>query len=186
MSIFKKEKEIITPDGEVVIVPKQSFWERIKPKNMTEMEWERWRRKNINLNGFGKLCWIIARFIIIFGISFMILYPFLVKGIVSFMSTNDITDKTVMYLPREGSTYFIDEAPQEVWNLYREELVQIYATSVRSFFQSASNRNSYSQGVELIRKLIAYGGKAEADMIVSEQKSRTPRRPALIDELSKL
>jgi len=110
MSIFKKEKEIITPDGEVVIVPKQSFWERIKPKSMTEMEWARWRRKNLNLNGFGKLCWIIARFIIIFGISFMILYPFLVKGVVSFMSTNDITDKTVMYIPREGSTYFIEKA----------------------------------------------------------------------------
>lgn len=34
--------------------------------------------------------------------------------------------------------------------------------------------------------LIKYGGKKEADQIAAEQKSRTPRRPALIDELSKL
>jgi multiple sugar transport system permease protein len=110
MSIFKKEKEIITPDGEVVTVQNPSFWDRIKPKTMTEMEWARWRRKNLNIYGLGKFCWIILRFIIIFGISFMILYPFIVKFIVSFMSTNDITDSTVMYIPREGSTYFIEKA----------------------------------------------------------------------------
>lgn len=40
----------------------------------------------------------------------MILYPFIVKGIISFMSTNDLTDNTVMYIPREGSTYFIQKA----------------------------------------------------------------------------
>ena len=30
------------------------------------------------------------------------------------------------------------------------------------------------------------GGRAEVDKIINEQKARTPRRPALIDELSKL
>lgn len=107
---FKKETEIITPDGEVVIVPKQSFWDKIKPKKMTDEEWAKWRRRNLNLAGFGKFCWIILRFIIIVGISFMILYPFIVKICVSFMSSNDITDKTVAYIPREGSTFFIEKA----------------------------------------------------------------------------
>ena len=37
-----------------------------------------------------------------------------------------------------------------------------------------------------LRKLIKYGGTKEAEQTVTEQKSRTPRRPALIDELSKL
>ena len=38
----------------------------------------------------------------------------------------------------------------------------------------------------MLRKLINYGGRTEVDKIINEQKSRTPRRPALIDELSKL
>lgn len=92
----------------------------------------------------------------------------------------------MQYLRNTCSIYDIDEAPQEVWNLYKEELLQIYTASIRRFFEGASNRNSYCQGVEMLRNLIAYGGKAEAEMVVSEQMSRTPRRPALIDELSKL
>jgi hypothetical protein len=95
-------------------------------------------------------------------------------------------DNYMQYLRNTCSIYDIDEAPQEVWNLYKEELLQIYTASIRRFFEGASNRNSYCQGVEMLRNLIAYGGKAEAEMVVSEQMSRTPRRPALIDELSKL
>ena len=53
-------------------------------------------------------------------------------------------------------------------------------------FQYASNRGSYCEGVGLLRKLIKHGGKVEADEIIAEQKARIPRRPALIDELSKL
>ena len=90
------------------------------------------------------------------------------------------------YLRRNPSVYDIDDSPQEVKDLYRDEIIQLYSTSVRKFFQRASNRNSYHEGVGLLRKLIKYGGKIEADKIIIEQKSRTPRRPALIDELSKL
>ena len=90
------------------------------------------------------------------------------------------------YLRRNPSVYDIDDSPQEVKDLYRDEIIQLYSNSVRKFFQRASNRNSYHEGVGLLRKLIKYGGKTEADKIIIEQKSRTPRRPALIDELSKL
>ena len=57
-------------------------------------------------------------------------------------------------------------------------------------FSSASSLwvqvSYFVQGVGLLRKLINYGGKTEAYEIVAEQKARIPRRPALIDELSKL
>lgn len=95
-------------------------------------------------------------------------------------------DRYMEYLREAPSVYQIDDAPREVWRLYKDELLRLYTSCVRSFFQSASNRGSYSDGVALLRKLIQYGGKAEADQIVVEQKTRTPRRPALIDELSKL
>lgn len=90
------------------------------------------------------------------------------------------------YIRRSPSIPIIDDAPKEVKKLFKDELIKLYASDIRNFFRYASNRNAYSQGVELLRQLIKYGGSEEAGLIVSEQKSRTPRRPALIDELSKL
>lgn len=95
-------------------------------------------------------------------------------------------ERFMEYLRKNPSAYNIDDSPQEVKDLYRNEIIQLYSTSVRKFFQHASDRNSYHEGVGLLRNLIKYGGRLEADKIIIEQKSRTPRRPALIDELSKL
>lgn len=75
-----------------------------------KVDWQTWKRRNLNLNGFVHFIWIILRFIIIVGISYTILYPFVVKIIVAFSSTEDIVDNTVMYIPRQGSTYFIERA----------------------------------------------------------------------------
>lgn len=90
------------------------------------------------------------------------------------------------YIRKNPSIYNIDDTPNEVKKLYRDEIIKLYASSVRNYFQRASNRDSYREGVVFLRKLIRYGGTKEAEQIVTEQKSRTPRRPALIDELSKL
>lgn len=90
------------------------------------------------------------------------------------------------YIRKNPSIYNIDDAPKEVKKLFRDEIVKLYAAAVRNDFQRASNRDSYREGVTYLRKLIKYGGTKEAEQIVTEQKSRTPRRPALIDELSKL
>ena len=90
------------------------------------------------------------------------------------------------YIRKNPSIYNIDDAPKEVKKLFRDEIVKLYDAAVRNYFQRASNRDSYREGVTYLRKLIKYGGTKEAEQIVTEQKSRTPRRPALIDELSKL
>ena len=95
-------------------------------------------------------------------------------------------ERFMEYLRNNPSTYNIDDSPQEVKDLYRNEIIQLYSTSIRKFFQYALDRNSYREGVDLLRNLIKYGGKTEADKIIIGQKSRTPRSPALIDELSKL
>lgn len=95
-------------------------------------------------------------------------------------------ERYIEYLRNTPSIYNLDDAPQEVWKLYKDELIKLYALCVRNFFHYASNRSSYHEGVSLLRKLIKYGGKIEVDKIIVEQKGRTPRRPALIDELSKL
>ena len=90
------------------------------------------------------------------------------------------------YVRKNPSIYNIDDAPKEVKKLFKDEIVKLYAAAVRNDFQRASNRDSYREGVTYLRKLIKNGGTKEAEQIVTEQKSRTPRRPALIDELSKL
>lgn len=112
------ENNTVTPNEASVKEKKPNFfsklWQKIKDKILSRSEevmtWDRWKRKNLTPAGFGRFCWYIVRLILIIGISFMILYPFVVKAIVAFMSTNDIADNTVMYLPREGSTYFIQKA----------------------------------------------------------------------------
>lgn len=95
-------------------------------------------------------------------------------------------ERYIEYLRNTPSIYRLDDAPRQVWELYKDELIPLYTLCVRNFFQYASNRNSYCEGVGLLRKLIKYGGNTEADEIIYELKTRKPRRPALIDELSKL
>ena len=101
-------------------------------------------------------------------------------------SQEKMWDKYMDYLRKSPEINEFDEAPEDVWELYKDELVQLYAACVRRFFKRASSRNAYCEGVSLLRKLINYGGRIEVDKIIKEQKNRTPRRPALIDELSKL
>ncbi len=95
-------------------------------------------------------------------------------------------DRYMEYLRQNPSIYSFDDAPNVVRELYNDEFVKLYASEVRCIFQNASNRDAYREGVNILRKLIKYGGKEYADKICAEQKARTPRRPALIDELSKL
>ena len=95
-------------------------------------------------------------------------------------------DRYMDFLRKKPSTYRLDDTPREVWKLYKDKLIQLYASCVKYDFQRASDRNAYRNGVTLLRQLIKYGGKKEVDAIVDELKTLNPRRPALLDELSKL
>ena len=101
-------------------------------------------------------------------------------------SQEKMWDRYRDYLRKSPVIHELDDAPEEVWELYKDELIQLYAACVKNFFQRASSRNSYCEGVSMLRKLINYGGRTEVGKIINEQKARIPRRPALIDELSKL
>lgn len=50
--------------------------------------------------GAGKLLWKIVRFVVLVGLCFTILYPFLLKIIDSFKSFEDYLDPTVKYIPK--------------------------------------------------------------------------------------
>ena len=50
--------------------------------------------------------WSVFRFTLIFGLCFIILYPFLVKILAAFMSSEDLLDATVKFIPKHWSTYY--------------------------------------------------------------------------------
>ena len=43
--------------------------------------------------------------------------------------------------------------------LYKTEIIKLYTNAVRRFFGRAGDRNSYHEGVGLLRNLIKYGGR---------------------------
>ncbi len=60
-------------------------------------------RSKIVFEKLKKVCWSIIRAVIIIGLCFEILYPFIIKILQSFMTTTDLLDPTVKIFPREFS-----------------------------------------------------------------------------------
>ena len=56
-------------------------------------------------NRLVKLPLSILRFIIIFGLAFIILEPFVYKILMAFMHPDDLLDSSVWIVPRIGSLY---------------------------------------------------------------------------------
>lgn len=68
---------------------------------------ERLKAKFINLYTVQKVVWYLFRFLLLLGISYIILFPFYSKIASSFMSTDDFVDVTVRLIPKHPtlSTY---------------------------------------------------------------------------------
>ncbi len=62
--------------------------------------WTRLRLKLLSAAFLGKAVYVIFRFVLLVGISYIILYPFFTKIMASFMSTSDFVDVTVKLIPR--------------------------------------------------------------------------------------
>lgn len=57
-------------------------------------------------NKITKGIWAIFRFVLIFGLCFVILYPFVVKILAACMSPEDLLDSTVKFIPKNWSSYY--------------------------------------------------------------------------------
>lgn len=57
-------------------------------------------------NKITKGIWSVFRFVLIFGLCFVILYPFLVKILAACMSLEDLLDSTVKFIPKNWSSYY--------------------------------------------------------------------------------
>ncbi len=91
-----------------------------------------------------KWIWRTVRFIIVFGLAFIILKPFIYKILMASMSPEDLLDSTVKLIPKHFSTYY--------WKVALEGL-EFSKTGWLTFFMSAS------VGViqTFICSMIAYG-----------------------------
>ena len=69
-------------------------------------------------------------------------------------SQEKMWDGYMDYLRKSPVIHELDDAPEGVWELYKDELVQLYTACVKGFFQRASSRNAYCEGVSKLRKLI--------------------------------
>lgn len=57
-------------------------------------------RRNLHPSTFGRWAWFLFRLVLLVGISFIILYPFLIKLSSAFMAVEDTYDDTVSLIPR--------------------------------------------------------------------------------------
>ncbi len=68
---------------------------------------DRLRARFLNAYTFKKVLWYLFRFLLLLGVSYIILFPFFSKIAASFMSVSDFSDVTVLLIPKHPtlSTY---------------------------------------------------------------------------------
>lgn len=62
--------------------------------------WERFRVKYLSTYFLTRTVWVLFKFVLLLGISYIILFPFFVKIAASFMSPDDLVDVTVRMIPK--------------------------------------------------------------------------------------
>ena len=62
--------------------------------------WQRMKAKYLSMYFLKKLIWALFRYVLLVGISYVILFPFFAKIASSFMSPDDFVDATVKLIPK--------------------------------------------------------------------------------------
>lgn len=62
--------------------------------------WERMKAKYLSLNFLARVIFMIFKYLLLIGISYIIIFPFFVKIFGSFMSKEDLVDATVRLIPK--------------------------------------------------------------------------------------
>jgi len=62
---------------------------------------ERFRSRYLSLRFVSGTAWKIVRFVLLFGLCYIILYPFLIKIINAFKGVADFSDPTVRFIPKD-------------------------------------------------------------------------------------
>ena len=98
------------------------------------------KKPPFDLKRTGLLAWSVVRFIIVFGLAFIIVKPFIVKILMATMSPNDLLDNSVKLIPRNPSLYYWKEAWEgmQLEETFLLSLVMALAVGVIQLMASAS------------------------------------------------
>jgi len=97
---------------------------------------ERWARRLKTSHTWAKLALAICRFILMLGVSYVIVYPFLSRIANSFMTVEDIIDTTVVFIPKNFTTeiyqaIFVDNHYMEA--LFNTLLLSLLCAVLQTF-----------------------------------------------------
>lgn len=113
-------------------------------KNKIRVEFDRAplkeRLKAKLLSGYfiGNIVWFLFRFIILLGVSFVIIYPFITKIAGSFMSQDDFIDVTVRLIPKNFTldTYKAIFTELGYWEAFTNTLILSLSCAILQMFVS--------------------------------------------------
>lgn len=69
---------------------------------------------------------------------------------------------------------------------YSDELTDLYINAIAEFLKKNDGRGNYQEACRYIRRIIKLGARSKADQLIANLRTTYPRRPALIEELSRV
>ena len=87
---------------------------------------------------FGNSIWKFVRFLLLFGLAFLILKPFITKIIMAFMNPDDLLDPTVNLIPKHLSLYYWEVALEGI-NLAKTLIISLLLGGMVAVVQLASS-----------------------------------------------
>ena len=101
-------------------------------KKLRMQEMSRSERSYVRRKALMDKAWPFFRFIILFGLSFVILYPLIYMVSCTFRDRSDMTDPTVMWIPRHTTLEVLKETvdAMDFWNTLKNTLLLNIGCSV--------------------------------------------------------
>ncbi len=96
---------------------------------------------------------------------------------------NDLNE--IMEFVRENPIKIEDYAEMLV-DKFRDEVIEIYKNSIKSTASFSSNRKAYQGVCQMLKRYKKIAGKKNQEDIINELSALYKRRPAFVDELSKI
>lgn len=93
-------------------------------QEVTTTKWDRIRQHFFSFEMVKSMTWVIVRSVLIIGLSFVILYPIILKVSIAFKQKLDMYDPTIVYIPRnftlENFKYVMETMNyfKVVWNSF--------------------------------------------------------------------
>ena len=101
---------------------------------MTDSAVDKSMLRAVRMQQIGQILWKIARFVIVFGLAFIILKPFLQKILMACMPPDDLLNETVQYIPTVFSTFYWEKALEGL-QLHATLLNTMVTSLIVSFLQ---------------------------------------------------